>query len=60
MADSDKTAKVVNKAGTLKMTDDVAATKTRRDISGKNLGRRNNRRDRSRNQDTAPKDVPWA
>lgn len=56
MAESDKTAKVINKSGTLKMTDDVAATKTRRDINGKNLGRRNNRRDRNRNQDTTPKE----
>lgn len=56
MAESDKQAKVVNKSGTLKMTDDVAATKTRRDISGKAISRKNNRRDRSRNQDTAPKE----
>lgn len=56
MAESDKQAKVVNKSGTLKMTDDVAATKTRRDISGKTMSRKNNRRDRNRNQDTAPKE----
>lgn len=56
MAESDKQAKVINKSGTLKMTDDVAATKTRRDISGKSMGRKNNRRDRSRNQDTTPKE----
>lgn len=56
MAESDKQAQVVNKSGTLKMTDDVAATRTRKDINGKNLPRRNNRRDRSRNQDTTPKE----
>lgn len=56
MAESDKQAQVVNKSGTLKMTDDVAATRTRKDINGKNLPRRNNRRDRNRNQDTTPKE----
>lgn len=55
MADADKTAKVVNKSGTLKMDDAVAATKGRKDISGKPMGRRN-RRDRGRNQDAAPKE----
>lgn len=56
MAESDKNAKVVNKAGTLKMTDDVAATRTRKDISGKAMPRRNNRRDRNRNLDATPKE----
>ncbi len=56
MADSDKTAKVVNKSGTLKMTDRVAAGKVRKDISGRSMPRRNNRRDRNRNQDTTPKE----
>ncbi len=56
MADSDKTAQVINKSGTLKMNDNVAATKTQKDISGKTMPRRNNRRDRNRNQDTAPKE----
>lgn len=55
MAEADKTAKVINKSGTLKMDDKVAETKTRRDINGKNMGRRNNRRDR-RNADTTPKE----
>ena len=55
MAEADKTAKVINKSGTLKMDDKVAETKTRRDINGKNMGRRNNRRDR-RNVDTTPKE----
>lgn len=53
MAEND--ARVVNKSGTLKMEDNVAATKTRRDISGKAMGKRGGRRDR-RNQDTTPKE----
>lgn len=56
MPETDKTAKVVNKSGTLKMEDSVAATKVQRDISGRQMGRRNNRRDRSRNADTTPKE----
>ena len=57
MAKADKSPQVVNKSGTLKMTDDVAATRTRKDINGKALPRRGNgRRDRNRNQDTTPKE----
>lgn len=56
MADSDKTAQVVNKSGTLKMSDKVAAGKTQRDINGRAMPRRNNRRDRNRNQDNTPKE----
>ena len=57
MADSDKTAQVVNKAGTLKMNDNVAATKVQKDINGRAMGnRRGSRRDRNRNQDAAPKE----
>ncbi len=56
MADSDKTAQVVNKSGTLKMNDRTAAGKVQRDISGRAMPRRNNRRDRNRNQDAAPKE----
>ena len=52
MPETDKTAKVVNKSGTLKMEDNVAATKVQRDISGRQMGRR----DRGRNTDTAPKE----
>lgn len=48
-------ARVVNKSGTLKMEDNVAATKTRRDISGKAMGKRSGRRDR-RSQDATPKE----
>lgn len=55
MAEADKTAKVINKSGTLKMDDKVAETKTRRDINGKSMSRRNNRRDR-RNTDNTPKE----
>lgn len=56
MAESDKTAQVVNKSGTLKMNDSVAARKTQRDISGRAMPRRNNRRDRNRNADNTPKE----
>ena len=56
MAESDKTAKVINKSGTLKMTDETAATRSRRDISGKAMPRRNGRRDRNHNLDTTPKE----
>ena len=56
MADADKNAKVVNKSGTLKMTDETAATRTRKDINGKAMPRRNGRRDRNRNMDTTPKE----
>ena len=46
--------RVINKSGTLKMTDKVAATKEARDMSGRPM-RRNNRRDRVR-ADVAPKE----
>lgn len=49
-----KSPKVINKSGTLKMTDETAAKKETRDISGKKLERRN-RRDRVRPTD-APKE----
>ena len=48
MAETDKKApRVINKSGTLKMEDKVAATKQTRDISGRKMERRN-RRDRNR------------
>lgn len=56
MTDTDKTAQVINKAGTLKMTDKVAAGKVQKDINGRAMPRRNNRRDRNHNLDTAPKE----
>lgn len=49
-----KAPRVVNKSGTLKMDDQVAATKQTRDISGKRMERRN-RRDRVK-ADVAPKE----
>lgn len=50
-----KAPRVVNKSGTLKMEDKVAATKQTRDISGRKMERRN-RRDRSRGVDAGPKE----
>ena len=55
MAENDKKApRVINKSGTLKMEDKVAATKQTRDISGRRMDRRN-RRDRVR-ADAGPKE----
>ena len=55
MPENDKKApKVINKSGTLKMSDEVAAKKQIRDISGKKMDRRN-RRDRVR-ADAGPKE----
>ena len=47
MADEKNAPRVINKSGTLKMDDKVAATKQTRDISGKRMERRG-RRDRVR------------
>lgn len=49
-----KAPRVINKSGTLKMEDKVAATKQARDISGKKMDRKN-RRDRVK-ADVAPKE----
>ena len=55
MAETDKKApKVINKSGTLKMTDETAAKKEVRDIAGRKMDRRN-RRDRIR-ADAGPKE----
>ena len=55
MAENDaKAPRVINKSGTLKMDDKVAATRQTRDISGKKMDRRN-RRDRVK-ADTGPKE----
>ncbi len=54
MAETDKKAKVINKSGTLKMTDETAAKKDIKDIAGKKMDRRN-RRDRVK-ADVAPKE----
>ena len=48
MAETEKKApRVINKSGTLKMEDKVAATKQTKDIAGRKMERRN-RRDRNR------------
>lgn len=49
MPDNSK-PKVINKSGTLKMSDETAKRKTARDISGRPMNRRNNRRGGSRAQ----------
>ena len=55
MAETEKKApRVINKSGTLKMEDKIAATKQVRDISGRRMERRN-RRDRTR-ANTGPKE----
>lgn len=54
MAEENKAPKVINKSGTLKMTDETAAKKDVRDISGKKMEKRN-RRDRVK-ADVAPKE----
>ena len=55
MAETEKKApKVINKSGTLKMTDETAATKQTRDIAGRKMERRG-RRDRVR-ADVGPKE----
>ena len=51
---NDKKAKVINKAGTLKMNDRVAAKKETRDMGGRRMNR-SNRRDRVKPSD-APKE----
>lgn len=50
-----KAPRIVNKSGTLKMADEVAATKPTRDISGKRM-ERSRRRDRGRNAEQGPKE----
>ncbi len=54
MTDDKKAPKVINKSGTLKMTDETAAKKDIKDISGKKMDRKN-RRDRVK-ADVAPKE----
>ena len=51
---ANKAPRVINKSGTLKMDDKIAATKQTRDISGKKMDRRN-RRDRV-TAETGPKE----
>ena len=52
---TNKAPKVINKSGTLKMTDEVAEKKQIRDISGRVMDRSRRRRDRVR-RDDAPKE----
>ena len=52
----EKAPKVINKSGTLKMTDKVAATKETRDISGRRMDRRSGRRDKNAKAAVAPKE----
>ena len=52
--DQNKAPRVINKSGTLKMDDKIAASKQVRDISGKKMDRRN-RRDRVK-AETGPKE----
>ena len=51
-----KAPKVINKSGTLKMTDETAATRKSRDIGGRPFDRRNNRRRDRVKADVAPKE----
>lgn len=55
MTEAEKQPKVINKSGTLKMTDEVAATREQKDIGGRRMNRRNNRRDRNK-ADLTPKE----
>lgn len=52
---TEKQPKVINKSGTLKMTDEVAATKTTRDIAGRTLNRSRRTNNRGRGE-AAPKE----
>ena len=56
MADNNNQPKVINKSGTLKMTDETAATRKSRDIGGRPFDRRNNRRRGGVRADVAPKE----
>ena len=54
MTDNTKAPKVINKSGTLKMTDETASKKQVRDIAGRPMERRNNRRGGNRAQRELP------
>lgn len=56
MAENNNQPKVINKSGTLKMTDETAATRKSRDIAGRPFDRRNNRRRDRVKADVAPKE----
>lgn len=55
MPEDKKAPKVVNKAGTMRMTDETAATKETRDMGGRRMARRSGRRDRVK-AEVAPKE----
>ena len=56
MAENNNQPKVINKSGTLKMTDETAATRKSKDIGGRPFDRRNNRRRNQVKADVAPKE----
>ena len=56
MPENTNKPKVINKSGTLKMTDETASTRKSRDISGKPLDKRNDRRRGRVKADVAPKE----
>ena len=56
MPEKNNQPKVINKSGTLKMADETAATKKTRDIAGRTLDRRNDRRRGRVKADVAPKE----
>ncbi len=56
MPENTNQPKVINKSGTLKMTDETAATRKSRDIGGRPFDRRNNRRRGGVKADVAPKE----
>ncbi len=55
MPEEKKAPRVINKSGTLKMDDKVAATRTQRDIAGRRMERRDRRRGRD-NVEAGPKE----
>ncbi len=56
MAEDTTQPKVINKSGTLKMSDEVAATRKQKDIGGRPFDRKNNRRRDRVKGDVAPKE----
>ena len=56
MPENTNKPKVINKSGTLKMSDETAATRKSRDISGRPFDRRNDRRRSRVKTDVAPKE----
>lgn len=56
MPENTNQPKVINKSGTLKMTDETAATRKSRDIAGRPFDRRNDRRRGRVKADVAPKE----